>query len=170
MQVYGNFQAKATMDGMLLANPDKRPFVLSRAGFIGNQRFSATWSGDNLSNWEHLAMSVPMALNMVSWNSHPIHIASNLWLTFTKLYVTSYYRSQTFLTFSFACVQGLSGQPLSGPDIGGFAGDATPKMFVRWMGIGAMMPFSRGHSEKGTIDQEPWAFGPEVSLESILVL
>lgn len=66
MQVYGNFQAKATMDGMLLANPDKRPFVLSRAGFIGNQRFSATWSGDNLSNWEHLAMSVPMALNMVS--------------------------------------------------------------------------------------------------------
>lgn len=66
VQVYGNFQAKATMDGMLLANPDKRPFVLSRAGFIGNQRFSATWSGDNLSNWEHLAMSVPMALNLVS--------------------------------------------------------------------------------------------------------
>lgn len=54
------------MDGMLLANPDRRPFVLSRAGFIGNQRFSATWSGDNLSNWEHLAMSVPMALNLVS--------------------------------------------------------------------------------------------------------
>lgn len=155
------------MDGMLLANPDKRPFVLSRAGFIGNQRFSATWSGDNLSNWEHLAMSVPMALNLVSWNSHPIHIS--VWLS-VWLYVTSYYGSLTFLTFSFACVQGLSGQPLSGPDIGGFAGDATPKMFVRWMGIGAMMPFSRAHSEKGTINQEPWAFGPEVSLELILLL
>jgi alpha-glucosidase len=31
------------------------------------------------------------------------------------------------------------------------------------MGIGTMMPFARGHSEKGTIDQEPWSFGPEVA-------
>ncbi|KAG0617198.1 hypothetical protein M758_5G172100 [Ceratodon purpureus] len=57
---------------------------------------------------------------------------------------------------------GLSGQPFSGPDIGGFAGEATPKMFARWMGIGSMLPFSRGHSEKETIDQEPWAFGSQV--------
>lgn len=59
-------------------------------------------------------------------------------------------------------VQGLSGQSFSGPDIGGFAGDSTPKLFARWMGLGAMMPFARGHSEQGTIDQEPWSFGPEV--------
>ncbi|KAL2901029.1 Alpha-glucosidase 2, partial [Bienertia sinuspersici] len=55
----------------------------------------------------------------------------------------------------------LSGQPLSGPDIGGFAGNATPKMFGRWMGIGAMFPFCRGHSEMSTNDHEPWAFGEE---------
>lgn len=30
------------------------------------------------------------------------------------------------------------------------------------MGIGAMFPFCRGHSEAGTIDQEPWSFGEEV--------
>lgn len=58
--------------------------------------------------------------------------------------------------------QGLSGQPLSGPDIGGYAGNATPKMFGRWMGVGAMFPFCRGHSETGTIDHEPWSFGQEV--------
>lgn len=62
-------------------------------------------------------------------------------------------------------VQSLSGQPLSGPDIGGFAGDATPKLFGRWMGIGAMFPFCRGHSEMGTDDHEPWAFGEEVCLK-----
>ncbi|GAY56621.1 hypothetical protein CUMW_173290 [Citrus unshiu] len=56
---------------------------------------------------------------------------------------------------------GLSGQPLSGPDIGGFAGNATPRLFGRWMGIGAMFPFSRGHSETDTIDHEPWSFGEE---------
>jgi alpha-glucosidase (family GH31 glycosyl hydrolase) len=58
--------------------------------------------------------------------------------------------------------QGLSGQQLSGPDIGGFAGNATPKLFARWMGFGALFPFSRGHSEAGTIDHEPWSFGEEV--------
>ncbi|PWA54167.1 heteroglycan glucosidase 1 [Artemisia annua] len=56
---------------------------------------------------------------------------------------------------------GLSGQPFSGPDIGGFIGNATPRLFARWMGIGAMFPFSRGHSEKGTVDHEPWSFGEE---------
>jgi hypothetical protein len=58
--------------------------------------------------------------------------------------------------------QGLSGQPFAGPDIGGFAGNATPKLFGRWMGVGALFPFSRGHSDKGSLDHEPWSFGEEV--------
>lgn len=62
----------------------------------------------------------------------------------------------------FPSVQGLSGQPLSGPDIGGFAGNATPKLFGRWMGVGSMFPFCRGHSEASTADHEPWSFGEEV--------
>jgi alpha-glucosidase len=55
---------------------------------------------------------------------------------------------------------GLSGQPLSGPDIGGFAGAGDARLFARWMGIGALLPFARGHTGKGNIDKEPWAFGP----------
>ena len=61
-------------------------------------------------------------------------------------------------------MQGLSGQPLSGPDIGGFAGNATPRLFARWMGIGTMLPFSRGHCEAKTADHEPWVFGAEVQI------
>jgi hypothetical protein len=30
------------------------------------------------------------------------------------------------------------------------------------MGVGAMFPFCRGHSEKSTNDHEPWSFGEEV--------
>lgn len=65
------------------------------------------------------------------------------------------------LCFKFV-LQGLSGQPFSGPDIGGFAGNATPKLFGRWMGLASFFPFCRGHSEKQTADHEPWSFGVEV--------
>ena len=67
--MYGNFQAQATFEGMLLANKEKRPFVLTRAGFIGGQRYAATWTGDNLATWDHLGMSIPMALNLVYLSS-----------------------------------------------------------------------------------------------------
>lgn len=66
------------------------------------------------------------------------------------------------ITDSYNFVQGLSGQSFCGPDIGGFGGDSTPKLFSQWIGLGAMFPFARGHSEQGTIDHEPWSFGPEV--------
>lgn len=65
IQVYGMFQARSTYEGMLLANENKRPFVLTRAAFIGSHRYAATWTGDNLANWEHLWMSIPMTLNLV---------------------------------------------------------------------------------------------------------
>ena len=61
---------------------------------------------------------------------------------------------------SMALNLGLSGQPFAGPDIGGFAGDADGHLFARWMGIGALLPFARAHSIKGSRDHEPWSFGP----------
>jgi len=35
-QVYGMLQARSTFEGMLLAHPSKRPFVLTRAGYLGS--------------------------------------------------------------------------------------------------------------------------------------
>ncbi|XP_048497290.1 uncharacterized protein LOC125496019 [Beta vulgaris subsp. vulgaris] len=69
-----------------------------------------------------------------------------------------------FLTFyhDFRGAQSLNRQPLSGPDISGFADNATPMLFGRWMGVGAMFPFCRGHSEMSTNDHEYWAFGEEI--------
>jgi len=62
-QVYGMLQARSAM---LLANPSKRPFVLTRAGFLGSHRYAATWTSDNLATWDHLKLSIPMAINLVS--------------------------------------------------------------------------------------------------------
>jgi alpha-glucosidase len=57
---YALQMCRATVDGLRQARPEERPFVLSRAGSAGIQRFAAVWSGDNCSRWEHLAMSIPM--------------------------------------------------------------------------------------------------------------
>lgn len=55
--VYGQCMARATRMGMEQAAPDRRPFVLSRSGFAGLQRWAATWTGDNFSDWENLKMA-----------------------------------------------------------------------------------------------------------------
>ncbi len=123
---YGTLMVRATREGIQAAHPERRPFVLSRALLLGGQRYAASWTGDNVANWEHLGWSVPMVLNL-----------------------------------------GLSGQPFTGPDIGGFVGSG-PKgaeggtLFARWMGIGSLQPFARAHTAKGNVDKEPWSFGPEV--------
>ncbi len=59
---YALLMAMGTTDGLLRAMPDKRTFVLTRAGFAGIQRYAANWMGDNVSRWEHLWLSLPMAL------------------------------------------------------------------------------------------------------------
>ncbi len=62
--VYGMQMARATFEGLSRLRPKERPFVLTRAGFAGVQRYAAVWTGDNQSRWEHLRMSVPMLLNL----------------------------------------------------------------------------------------------------------
>lgn len=62
--VYGMLMVKASRQGIQQANPEKRPFVLSRANFLGGHRYAATWTGDNKATWEHLKWSIPMSLNL----------------------------------------------------------------------------------------------------------
>lgn len=62
--VYGMLMARSSFEGLKKLAPEKRPFVLTRAGFAGVQRYSAVWTGDNYSGWEHLALSIPMLANM----------------------------------------------------------------------------------------------------------
>lgn len=62
--VYGMLMVRATREGIAAANPGKRPFVLTRSNFLGGQRYAATWTGDNMSTWEHLRMAIPMTLNL----------------------------------------------------------------------------------------------------------
>jgi alpha-glucosidase len=66
---------------------------------------------------------------------------------------------------------GMSGQPLSGCDIGGFAagsgsdgqGITNYELFTRWMTLGAFLPWYRNHYDGYTkLFQEPYRYGDPV--------
>ena len=62
--VYGMQNARATHDGLLALRPDRRPYVMTRAGYAGTQRYAVTWTGDNTSSWNHLKLSTPQLLGL----------------------------------------------------------------------------------------------------------
>ena len=62
--VFGLNMVRASRQGLLLANPQKRPFILSRSNFLGGHRYAATWTGDNLSAPDHMELSIPMTLTL----------------------------------------------------------------------------------------------------------
>lgn len=118
--IFGMENVRATYEGMLRLKPDLRPYVLTRAGFAGTQRYAATWTGDNAATWIHYRLTVTDLLSM-----------------------------------------GLSGYPLVGVDVGGFAFDPSPELLTRWTELGLFLPIFRNHSAKGTRMREPWVDGPE---------
>jgi len=61
---YPLLEAEATLRAFKKHCPRGRWFILSRAAYAGIQKYSAVWSGDNQSCWEHLSVSIPMLLNM----------------------------------------------------------------------------------------------------------
>jgi alpha-glucosidase len=55
---------RASWEAQVAAHPDERPFVLTRAGCPGVQRYAQTWSGDNATSWHTLRWNIPMGLGM----------------------------------------------------------------------------------------------------------
>ena len=57
---------------------------------------------------------------------------------------------------------GLSGVAYAGYDTGGFVGDASSRLYARWISIASLSPFFRTHSMINSRDSEPWSYGEEV--------
>lgn len=56
---------------------------------------------------------------------------------------------------------GLTGMSMIGVDIGGFMGDPTPELMVRWNSLGPYVPMFRNHAALGMSMREPWQWGNE---------
>ncbi|MFD0126915.1 glycoside hydrolase family 31 protein [Streptomyces virginiae] len=62
--VYALGMARAGWEGLVRLRPDERPFLFSRSGWAGMQRYGGTWSGDVESSWEGLRASLALVLGL----------------------------------------------------------------------------------------------------------
>lgn len=53
----------------------------------------------------------------------------------------------------------VAGMPFMGADVGGFFGDPTPELLVRWYQAGIWYPFFRAHAHIDSRRREPWVAG-----------
>lgn len=61
---FGNLWIESTYNGLRRNFPDKRAFLMPRAGTAGMQRFSTfPWTGDIKRSWEGLAVQIPALVN-----------------------------------------------------------------------------------------------------------
>jgi alpha-glucosidase len=62
--LYGLLMNKAGYEALQEYAPDKRPWILSRAGWAGLQRFAWNWTGDVETSWEALHQTIPTILGL----------------------------------------------------------------------------------------------------------
>ncbi|MBW8704886.1 Oligosaccharide 4-alpha-D-glucosyltransferase [Streptomyces sp. MBT84] len=119
--VYALGMARAAFEGLRALVPEERPFLFSRSGWAGMQRYGGSWSGDVATGWPGLRASLSLVMGL-----------------------------------------GLCGVPYSGPDVGGFDGNPSPELYLRWFQLASYLPLFRTHASLRAGRREPWEFGDEV--------
>ncbi|MBN2357290.1 DUF4968 domain-containing protein [candidate division KSB1 bacterium] len=56
--LYGLLMSRSTREGVQQLRHDERPFIITRAGSAGIQRYSAVWTGDNVASEDHLELGI----------------------------------------------------------------------------------------------------------------
>lgn len=116
--VYGLLEAEAAHESLQRYRPENRPFIVSRSGWAGLQRYAWTWTGDAICTWEALRQTISTVVGL-----------------------------------------GLSGIPFNGPDIGGFQGNPSAELYLRWFQMATFFMFYRTHSSTSVIPRAPWTYG-----------
>ena len=60
--IYAYYEAEATYSAM--RSKIGRPFILTRSGYPGIQKYAAMWTGDNLSSYEDVKLQISMVLSL----------------------------------------------------------------------------------------------------------
>lgn len=62
--VMPNLMNKIAVEAIKEAHPETRPYVLSRGGFAGIQKYAQTWCGDSVTSWEALRLNIATILGL----------------------------------------------------------------------------------------------------------
>ncbi|MEV8062969.1 glycoside hydrolase family 31 protein [Streptomyces antimycoticus] len=62
--VYALTMARAGYEGLCELRPDERPFLFSRSGWAGLQRYGGSWSGDVATGWAGLRASLSLVIGL----------------------------------------------------------------------------------------------------------
>ena len=62
--LYGLLMNRAGHEGLSAARPDRRPFIVSRSGWAGMQRWAWNWTGDVASTWESMRQQMATVIGL----------------------------------------------------------------------------------------------------------
>eukprot|EP00041_Stephanoeca_diplocostata_P013935 m.249415 g.249415 ORF g.249415 m.249415 type:complete len:890 (+) comp19522_c0_seq2:16-2685(+) len=62
--IHANLMAWTAVNAIKDVHPSVRPYVISRSGFAGIQRYAQTWAGDNHTSWATLKYNVALILGI----------------------------------------------------------------------------------------------------------
>lgn len=126
--LFGALMTRAASEQLDKLLPN-RFLLFSRSSYIGAHRYGGIWTGDNGSDWDHLARNVRMmpSLNMCGF-----------------LY--------------------------SGADTGGFGGNCSRELMLRWLAFSCFTPLMRNHSAALTRRQECYRYSGTEDFAAIVSL
>jgi alpha-glucosidase len=61
---YGLGMNRAAFEALRARQPQRRPFILSRSGWAGGQRYAWTWTGDMRTGWDNLRQTLATVLGL----------------------------------------------------------------------------------------------------------
>lgn len=62
--IHSNMMAYVAKQALHEVYPNRRPYIINRAGFAGIQRYAQTWAGDNLTDWRTLKFNIATIMGM----------------------------------------------------------------------------------------------------------
>jgi alpha-glucosidase len=62
--LYGLLMNRSGFEGLREARPERRPFIVSRSGWAGMQRWAWNWTGDVASTWESMRQQIATVVGL----------------------------------------------------------------------------------------------------------
>ncbi|MEH0551086.1 glycoside hydrolase family 31 protein [Streptomyces sp. B21-101] len=135
INAYSLMHVRGLYEGQRGSDPDKRPVVLTRSSYPGQQRYGAvTWSGDVNATWASLRHQIADGLNFCL-------TGNPRWSCDIGAFFVGH-NDQWFWNGDF---------PQGCADLG------YRELYVRWLQFGAFLPMFRAHGAE--TPREPWRFG-----------